>query len=284
MIQRWDQNEETISKSRSPNSIYFYLKKHNGDEQKAAADLDSYRSKMKGGLKRPNQVSFWTEKGYNDEEAKELVSLSQSKRSKGKRIKSPFDGQIKNLMVKLDLSYEEAHEMACSRRRNSSPRRIEYWMQKGYSKHESMQKVSEAQRIFSQRCIEYWIGAGHSEDEAKRLLSESQDKLSLRSIMRRLDCNVSEALAVSNERRFVDEEYQMMLLYFTYRVRQSTEKVYKSFSTEIDPENKRGNGYHLDHIKPISQCFLEGMTVEETSHPSNLQIISANENQKKGKQ
>ena len=281
MTQKWNKDQETIGKSRSPNSIYFYLKKHDGDEEKAASDLDAYRVKMKGKLKRPNQVSFWLEKGYSEEQAKELVASSQSKRSKGKRIKSPFDSEVENIMEKREIDYEEAYEMACVRRRAASPRRVEYWIQNGYSEEESLKKVSETQRMFSQRCIEYWIGAGHSEDEAKRLLSESQDKSSLQAIMKRLNCNVGEALIMSNDRQR-DEEFQMMLLYFTYRVRKSTEKVYNSFKLEIDPDNKRSKGYHLDHVKSIKQCFIEGMSIEQASHPLNLQMISAKENLIKG--
>ena len=279
---KWDENDETKKKANSPNSIYFYLKKHNNDEEKAKVALEQYRDRMKGKLKRPNQVSFWIEKGYTKEDAQKMVSHSQSKRGKGKRIKSPFDSEVENYMKNLNLSYDEAYEKACLRRRRVSPRLVEYWIDRGYSKSEAEVKVSEIQRSCSKRCVEYWLEAGHSEEEAAKLLAEEQDKRSIKALMKRYNCTQEEALSLSNEVSETDEVFMMMLLYFTYRVRQSTEKVYKFNKDKIDPKGLRGKGYHLDHRKSIRQCFIDGDSIEFASSIENLQIISKENNLQKG--
>lgn len=279
---RWNENDESKKKAQSPNSIYFYLKKHNNDEEKAKAALEQYRRRMKGKLKRPTQISFWIEKGYSQEDAQKMVSDSQSKRAKEKRSKSPFDSEVENYMKNFDLSYNEAYERACLRRRGVSPRCIEYWMGLGYSKEESESKVSEIQRSFSKRCIEYWIRNGHSEEEALKLRSEEQDKISLKSLMKRLNCTSKEALSISNEMSNTDEVFTMMLLYFTYKVRQSSEKVYKLNKDKMDPEGLRGEDFHLDHRKSIRQCFIDGDSIEFASSVENLQIIPKENNLRKG--
>lgn len=279
---RWNENDETKKKANSPNSIYFYLKKYNNDEEKAKVALGRYRDGMNGKLKRPNQVSFWIDKGYTKEDAKKMVSQSQSKRSKGKRIKSPFNSEVENYMKNLDLSYDEAYEKACLRRRRVSPRLVEYWIDRGYSKSEAEVKISEIQRSFSKRCIESWLEAGHSEEEATKLLAEEQDKRSIKALTKRLNCTPEEALSFSNESFDTDEVFTMMLLYFTYRVRQSTEKVYKFNKDKIDPEGLRGKDYHLDHRKSIRQCFIDGDSIEFASSVENIQILQRGDNLKKG--
>lgn len=267
--------------SNSPNSLAFYLKRFDNDEEIAKKELEKYRTKMRGKLKRPNQISYWIDKGYSEEEAKKRVSESQSKRGKGKRINSPFTREVSNYMINMNINYGEAYEIACTKRRSCSPRRKEYWISRGYSEKEAENKISEIQKTFSKRCLEYWVGKGHSEEEAKKLLYLEQDKRSLKAIMEKFDCSLEEALQVSKDGE--DEVFRMMLLYFTYRVRQATQRVYNSFKDQIDPNNLRGKGYHLDHKVSIKQCFIEGKSIEETAALENLEIVTEEENLKKRK-
>lgn len=66
----------------------------------------------------------------------------------------------------------------------------EYWLDRGYSLDEALQKLSEVQsstsakvskahsgkRDHSVRCIEYWLKLGHSEEEAKIKILEKQSR------------------------------------------------------------------------------------------------------------
>jgi len=66
-------------------------------------------------------------------------------------------------------------------------------------------------------------------------------------------------------------------------VRKLSNDNYQKFYYDINPNNlPRGNDYHLDHKFSILDGFLSNKLPEEIAHPSNLQIISAKENQSKG--
>ena len=43
----------------------------------------------------------------------------------------------------------------------------------------------------------------------------------------------------------------------------------------------KGQRMVVDHIKPLLLCFIEGMTPEQASHISNLQLLSKSDNKKK---
>jgi hypothetical protein len=46
-------------------------------------------------------------------------------------------------------------------------------------------------------------------------------------------------------------------------------------------DRKPGQRMVVDHIKPLLLCFLEGMTPEQASDRSNLQLLSKKDNRKK---
>jgi len=67
------------------------------------------------------------------------------------------------------------------------------------------------------------------------------------------------------------------------KIRYLSEKSFKRYYYKINPENlRRGNDYHLDHIYPIIEGFRNNISTKEISHFSNLRIISAIDNLKKG--
>jgi hypothetical protein len=75
---------------------------------------------------------------------------------------------------------------------------------------------------------------------------------------------------------------------FYNAVKMASEKVYQQHKSEINPQNHPrtlcgvNGGYQLDHIKPVSVCFAEGMTVLNTADKSNLQLLAWKENLLKG--
>lgn len=61
-------------------------------------------------------------------------------------------------------------------------------------------------------------------------------------------------------------------------VRRITAINYGKFKNEIDPDDLRGKGYHLDHRYSISKGFLEGIDPEVIGSKENLEIITEKEN------
>lgn len=114
----------------------------------------SLENRRSGSCWRPE---FYIKKGYSKEEAIEIVKSVQRKNS----------NKVNN-----------RHKI------ESSPRRIEYWLNRGFTESEAKQKVSEFQRSCSPRCVEYWIKhKGYSIDNAKKEISKLQTKNSGNSII-----------------------------------------------------------------------------------------------------
>jgi len=57
---------------------------------------------------------------------------------------------------------------------------ILYWINKGFSEEEALQKVSEVNRKASKRCLEYYLNKGYTSQESEKKLSEYQRKTSPR--------------------------------------------------------------------------------------------------------
>lgn len=74
---------------------------------------------------------------------------------------------------------------------------------------------------------------------------------------------------------------------FRSRARQLTEKNFRLHAVTINPlglkRSQGKSGYHLDHIKPLIQCFLDGDQPEFASRVENLQMLSAFDNISKGR-
>jgi G:T-mismatch repair DNA endonuclease (very short patch repair protein) len=107
-------------------------------------------------------VSYWTDRGYTEQEAREKISVEQAKRS---------------------------------------PRHPSYWTSRGFTEKEATDKVSEVQQGNAQKrnekytheerqaltpwCVIYWVNKGYSEEEASEIISTNSDTQSLESCIRR---------------------------------------------------------------------------------------------------
>ena len=69
---------------------------------------------------------------------------------------------------------------------------------------------------------------------------------------------------------------------YRHRVSQYSDTQYNRYKHIIDPENKRGKDWHLDHIYSISHGYINSVPVDVIGDVSNLRIISAFENIRKG--
>ena len=58
---------------------------------------------------------------------------------------------------------------------------------------------------------------------------------------------------------------------------------YKRNKHILDPENKRGKDWHIDHIYSVSDGFINNVPINVVSDISNLQLISAKDNYRKHK-
>lgn len=78
-----------------------------------------------------------------------------------------------------------------------------------------------------------------------------------------------------------DLETAKYLLY-EKKVRQLTEKTFRK--EWITGKQLRGKGYVLDHRLSISDCYKNQVPVDIAAHHCNLEIITEEENRRKGKQ
>jgi hypothetical protein len=92
-------------------------------------------------------ASYWTSKGFSDEEAREKVSVLQS--SISKRANNETKAEC-------------------------SPLSNKYKGYDGLTEEETEEKIKTMQRSRSKRCPEYWTSRGHSEDEVGALVKEHQ--------------------------------------------------------------------------------------------------------------
>jgi CHAT domain-containing protein len=70
---------------------------------------------------------------------------------------------------------------------------------------------------------------------------------------------------------------------YAHRAHQYVETQYQRYKQIIDPENKRGKHWHLDHIYSVTDGFLNNVPINIISDISNLRLISDKENYTKSK-
>ena len=87
------------------------------------------------------------------------------------------------------------------------------------------------------------------------------------------------SIGIRRNRPYSDE-----WLEYNCKARNASEKTYRKHKHILNPDNlPRGKmgvsgAYQLDHIKPLRQCFDEGMPVEKSAALENLQFISWEDN------
>ena len=126
-------------------------------QQKSSKCVKTYHGKSKkmlkekgysdGDIKRicltPTNIDFWVNKGYSENESKDIISKNQTAAAK-------------------QVDFEK----------RLIPSNIGYWVNKGYSKEDAKQNVLEHQSTFSlEKCI-----AKYGEEEGKKRFTERQNK------------------------------------------------------------------------------------------------------------
>lgn len=130
-----------ISKQQQKSSSYVKIR--HGKSKKRLREKGYSEDEIKRVCLTPSNVDFWVNKGYSENDAKNIISKNQINAAKHVDFK-------KRLL----------------------PSNIDYWIKKGFSKEESVDKVSEHQLTFSlEKCINKY-----GEIEGKKKYTERQNK------------------------------------------------------------------------------------------------------------
>jgi hypothetical protein len=136
-----DEAKKQISIQQQKSSKF--VKTRHGKSKKMLREKGYNEEDVKRICLTPSNIQFWVNKGFSENQAKELISKNQSKASK-------------------HVNYQK----------RILPTNLEYWINKDFSEEESKQKVSEYQSTFSlKKCIEKY-----GEHEGKKRFTERQNK------------------------------------------------------------------------------------------------------------
>lgn len=161
-------------------------------------DLDRNLKKDYFNEKSNFSISFWTKRGYSEEEAKQTISKAQKKNSLNSPVVKKEDRQVLiDYYIKRGYSKEEGEiqrKLYCQKHSGWSK---EYYIDKGFSEEEALLNVSEFQKQnalkFSKKNkenpeeykartetqLEYWLKKGLSEEEAKLALKNRQQTFTI---------------------------------------------------------------------------------------------------------
>jgi hypothetical protein len=178
-------------------------------------------------------IDYWIQRGYTKNEAEQKVKEIQKNNSNKniEKIKSLSKEEYNKIYAtsskeyfqhKYGKNWEYYYKEYNKNRTNKSLKnKVEYWINKGFSKDEAEQKVKEIQSQRSKKAkeklkkgeyfiptqLQYWINKGFSEDEAKLKLSERQSTFSLDNLIKKY--GEKEGKEIFNKRQQIwQENYQ----------------------------------------------------------------------------
>jgi hypothetical protein len=123
--------------------------------------LDEENVKKKVKEMKPNLVEYWLSRGFSVEDSKLKTELHLMNTERSFKIKYGDEEGVK-LFREKKIKEGKLH----------SPRRIEYWLSRGFNDEESIIKLKESQNKFSlKKCIEKY-----GNDVGKKVFTERQIK------------------------------------------------------------------------------------------------------------
>jgi hypothetical protein len=108
----------------------------------------------------------------------------------------------------------------------------------------------------------------------KKFYETSSEEIKQNVYDKRVDTRIKRGQIVPLSEKSAFKQYEAI-------VRNETEKTYRKNVDIIDPERKRGNDFHLDHIISIQYGFMNNVDTDVISNVNNLRVISAKENMTK---
>lgn len=141
----------------------------------------------------------------------------------------------------------------------------------------------------ARQTCELRYGSPHffSSEAGKQAATEGMNKIyGVRNPMQRSDI-VQRSLQTREQKGLIckwapDEEHSLAV--YRLAVKMHSERNYRKHFYEINPEKKSRSKheYHLDHIFPVIEGWLQGVAPELVAHPKNLQLLWCTDNIVKG--
>jgi hypothetical protein len=180
---------------------------------------------------------------------------------------------------------------------------VDFFMKKyNVDRDTAKEMLSERQRTFSlKKCIER-----HGEEAGLEMWIKRQEKwqksLNNKSPNERFLINLKKSLSYPSNACYIlgcsIEDYNENMILelvsintplrkiktiaqYSLFVRALTEFTYQKYIDIIDPDRKRSDDYHLDHIYSVSAGFYNNVDPFIVANPKNLRMITSEENLKK---
>jgi hypothetical protein len=139
----YSKEESKLEISKQQKKSSKCVKTRHGKSKKMLREKGYSEEEIKRICLTPSNTEFWVNKGYSENESKDIINKNQINAAK-------------------QVNFEK----------RIIPSNIEYWINKGYSKEESRQNVSEHQSTFSlDKCI-----LKYGEENGKKRFTERQNK------------------------------------------------------------------------------------------------------------
>jgi hypothetical protein len=139
----YSKEESKLEISKQQKKSSKCVKTRHGKSKKMLREKGYSEEEIKRICLTPANTEFWVNKGYSENESKDIINKNQINAAK-------------------QVNFEK----------RIIPSNIEYWINKGYSKEESRQNVSEHQSTFSlDKCI-----LKYGEENGKKRFTERQNK------------------------------------------------------------------------------------------------------------
>jgi hypothetical protein len=139
----YSKEESKLEISKQQKKSSKCVKTRHGKSKKMLREKGYSEEEIKRICLTPTNTEFWVNKGYSENESKDIINKNQINAAK-------------------QVNFEK----------RIIPSNIEYWINKGYSKEESRQNVSEHQSTFSlDKCI-----LKYGEENGKKRFTERQNK------------------------------------------------------------------------------------------------------------
>jgi uncharacterized protein YaeQ len=176
-MRKWVNTNYTF-KSKKWGELNYWIER-GWNEEDALLEL----SKRNSEIKKRNRLckEYWIKKGYSEEDSIKKISLEQKKSAKCVKVRQ---GKSKKMLKEKGYTDEEIR-MICL-----TPSNKQFWIKKGFSELESLNKVRENQINAAKQVdcskrllptnIEYWINRGYSEEDSLKKVSERQSTFTLK--------------------------------------------------------------------------------------------------------
>jgi hypothetical protein len=139
----YSKEEAKLEISKQQKKSSKCVKIYHGKSKKMLREKGYTEEEIKRICLTPVNIQFWVNKGFSENDAKNIISKNQSK-------------------VAKQVDFEK----------RLIPSNTEYWVNKGFSKEEAKQNVSEHQTTFSlEKCLDKY-----GEEEGKKRFTERQNK------------------------------------------------------------------------------------------------------------